>query len=66
MRLDMSSERERPDSEGSATAESEGADQESQKVPESASGKGDTPLGDTDQHSDAAGPTGLEGEEANR
>jgi hypothetical protein len=32
----------------------------SEKVPEPASGEGDTPLGDTDQHSDAPGPTGTD------
>ena len=42
------------------TAEPPEAESLSQKVPDEVSGEGDTPLGDTDQHSDAPGPTGTE------
>ena len=41
------------------TAEPREAEELSEKVPEQASGKGDTPLGSTDQHSDAPGPHGT-------
>jgi hypothetical protein len=41
------------------TAEPPEAEELSEKVPEEASGEGDTPLGDTDQHSDAPGPHGT-------
>ena len=41
------------------TAEPQEAEELSQKVPDEASGEGDTPLGDTDQHSDAEGPHGT-------
>jgi hypothetical protein len=42
------------------SAEPEDAEQVSEKVPEEVSGEGDTPFGDTDQHSDAPGPHGTE------
>lgn len=41
------------------TAEPERAEEISRRVPETVSGKGRTPLGSTDQHSDAPGPHGL-------
>jgi hypothetical protein len=41
------------------TAEPPDAEELSEKVPEKASGKGKTPLGDTDEHSDAPGPSGT-------
>lgn len=41
------------------TAEGPAAEDMSEKVPEGASGEEATPLGDTDQHSDAPGPHGL-------
>lgn len=41
------------------TAESPESKKLSEKLPESVSGEDDTPLGDTDQHSDAPGPHGL-------
>jgi hypothetical protein len=47
-------EREQPDS-----AEPDEAEGLSEKVPEEVSGEGDTPLGTTDQHSDAPGETGT-------
>jgi hypothetical protein len=46
----------RRDDDSPETAEPPEAEKLSEKVPEKASGKGDTPLGDTDQHSDAPGP----------
>ena len=54
----ISEEREREDEvEG---AEGEEGSKLSEKVPEEASGEGDTPLGGTDEHSDAPGPHGTE------
>lgn len=44
------------------TAEGAEGEELSKKVPDEASGEGETPLGDTDQHSGAPGPTGTEGE----
>ena len=41
------------------TAEDEEGERLSEKIPERVSGAGKTPLGDTDQHSDAPGPDGL-------
>jgi hypothetical protein len=46
--------RDEPDS-----AEPKEAEKLSEKVPEEVSGEGDTPLGTTDQHSDAPGETGT-------
>lgn len=51
-------ERDQPD-EGTDTAEDEKAGRLSEAVPDEASGEGDTPLGDTDEHSDAPGPHGT-------
>jgi len=45
---------------GDDTAEGEDAERLSEKVPEEASGEGETPLGDTDEHSDAPGPDGTD------
>ncbi|HWH45183.1 MAG TPA: hypothetical protein VNT32_10660 [Thermoleophilaceae bacterium] len=39
--------------------ESEASGELSGEIPEEAGGDGDTPLGATDQHSDAPGPTGT-------
>lgn len=50
---------ERSDDETPETAEPPEAEELSEKVPEEVSGKGDTPLGSTDQHSDAPGPHGT-------
>jgi hypothetical protein len=41
------------------SAEGEVGKKISEKTPETASGEGDTPLGASDQHSDAPGPTGT-------
>ena len=49
---------EHPD-EGTETAEGEDAGELSESMPEEASGEGDTPLGDTDEHSEAPGPHGT-------
>ena len=46
------------------TAEPPEAEKLSEKVPEEVSGEGDTPLGDSDQHSDAPGETGTGSREA--
>jgi hypothetical protein len=54
----MEHERERND-DAPDTAETPGTEELSEKVPEKASGRGKTPLGDTDQHSDSPGPTGT-------
>jgi hypothetical protein len=51
-------EHEHPD-EGPESAEDEEARKLSEKIPEEASGQGDTPLGASDQHSDAPGPHGT-------
>ena len=53
--------REKPgtDEDTPETAEPPEAEELSEKVPEEASGEGDTPLGSTDQHSDAPGPHGT-------
>jgi hypothetical protein len=48
------------DRETQESAEPDAAEKLSEKVPEPASGEDDTPLGDTDQHSDAPGPTGTD------
>jgi hypothetical protein len=48
-----------PPDEGPETAEGEEAESLSEAVPEEASGEGETPLGDTDEHSDAPGPHGT-------
>ena len=54
----MTDEHERNDEVGSA--EDEKASKLSEKVPEEVSGEGDTPLGGTDEHSDAPGPDGTD------
>ncbi len=46
------------------TAEPPEAESLSEKVPEEVSGEGATPLGDSDQHSDAPGETGTGSREA--
>ena len=53
----MSEEREADESVESA--ESGDASKVSEKVPDEASGEGDTPLGGTDEHSEAPGPHGT-------
>ncbi len=50
----------RHDDDTPETAEPQEAEELSEKVPDEASGEGDTPLGDTDQHSDAGGPHGTD------
>lgn len=56
--MDLKLQRE-PAETGPQTAESEDEAKRSRKLPESVSGKGDTPLGSSDQHSDAPGPFGT-------
>jgi len=51
---------ERDVEEGPDSAEGEKSSEASEKVPEEVSGEGDTPLGATDEHSDAPGPHGTE------
>ena len=41
------------------TAEDEESSELSEQVPEEVSGEGDTPLGSSDEHSDAPGETGT-------
>ena len=53
----MSEEREHDEVE---SAEGEDASELSEEVPEEVSGEGETPLGGTDQHSDAPGPHGTD------
>jgi hypothetical protein len=52
-------EKPRNDDDTPETAEPPEAEKLSEKVPEEASGTGDTPFGDTDEHSDAPGPHGT-------
>ena len=47
------------DENGLATDESPEEERQSERVPASVSGEGKTPLGSTDQHSDAEGPDGT-------
>lgn len=54
---DTSPEQEKQDQPESQ--EGEAASELSEKMPDADSGEDDTPLGDTDQHSDAPGPTGT-------
>ena len=54
----------RKDDESPETAEPPEAEGLSEKVPDELSGEGDTPLGTTDQHSDAPGETGTGDREA--
>jgi hypothetical protein len=49
----------RDDDDTRETAEPPEAERLSEKVPEEVSGEGDTPLGSSDQHSDAPGETGT-------
>ena len=51
--------REQEEQSQTESQEGEAASKLSEKIPDAASGEGDTPLGDTDQHSDAPGPTGT-------
>ena len=51
---------EREQDEEVDSAEGEEASELSEKVPEEASGEGGTPLGGTDQHSEAPGPHGTD------
>lgn len=53
-------ERERDEEKGPETAESEESDKVSEKVPDEVSGEGATPLGGTDEHSEAPGPHGTD------
>ncbi len=56
----MSEEREREEEvEGAEGAEGDAGSKLSEKVPDEVSGEGDTPLGGTDEHSDAPGPDGT-------
>jgi hypothetical protein len=55
----MDEKKPRPDDDTPETAEPPEAEKLSEKVPDEASGEGDTPLGATDQHSDAPGPHGT-------
>ena len=57
-------EHERREHDPPDSAEPDEAEGLSEKVPEEVSGKGDTPLGTTDQHSDAPGETGTGDREA--
>jgi len=50
----------RHDDDTPETAEPPEAEELSEKVPDEASGSGDTPLGDTDEHSDATGAHGTD------
>jgi|RhiMetdeSRZDD1v2_1073273.scaffolds.fasta_scaffold80091_4 hypothetical protein len=52
-------EKRRDDDETPETAEPPEAEQLSEKVPDEVSGEGATPLGSTDDHSDAPGETGT-------
>ena len=45
---------------GPESAEGDKASELSEEVPEEVSGEGDTPLGATDEHSDAPGPHGTD------
>jgi len=51
---------ERDEGNGPESAEDEKSSDLSEKVPEEASGEGDTPLGATDEHSEAPGPYGTD------
>jgi len=51
---------EREADEGPESAESEKSSDVSEDVPEKLSGEGGTPLGATDEHSEAPGPHGTE------
>ena len=51
---------ERDDEKGPDSAEGEKSSELSEEVSEDLSGEGDTPLGSTDEHSEAPGPHGTE------
>jgi len=53
-------EREHDQEEDVESSEGEKASKVSEKVPEEVSGDGATPLGGTDEHSDAPGPHGTD------
>jgi hypothetical protein len=55
----MDEKKRRDDDDTPETAEPPEAEKLSEKVPDEASGEGDTPLGSTDEHSDAPGETGT-------
>jgi hypothetical protein len=55
----MDQKKRRDDDDTPETAEPPEAEKLSEKVPDEASGEGDTPLGSTDEHSDAPGETGT-------
>jgi hypothetical protein len=52
-------ERKRRDEDAPQTAESPEAEEMSERLPEEVSGEGATPLGSSDEHSDAPGETGT-------
>lgn len=49
----------REEQKGPESAESEKSSEVSEEVPEKLSGEGGTPLGSTDEHSEAPGPHGT-------
>ena len=51
---------ERVEEGGPEAAEDEKSSKLSEKVPDEASGEGDTPLGSSDEHSEAPGPHGTD------
>ncbi len=51
---------EREEEAGAESAEGDKASELSEEVPEEVSGEGETPLGGTDEHSDAPGPHGTD------
>jgi hypothetical protein len=55
----MDEKKRREDDDTPETAEPPEAEKLSEKVPDEISGEGDTPLGSTDEHSDAPGETGT-------
>ncbi len=55
----MDEKKPREDDDTPETAEPPEAEKVSERVPEEVSGAGDTPLGSSDEHSDAPGPTGT-------
>ena len=59
--MDQRHEKDEKDKEdaGPESAEGKKASDMSEDVPDEVSGEGDTPLGGTDQHSDAPGPHGT-------
>ena len=54
------------ETEGPRSAESDESNELSEKAPDTASGEGDTPLGSSDEHSDAPGSDGLGGQRDKR